>query len=112
MNRFEDLGELTDEERQIEEAAEEAERLMDDDLAEWKPVKVRVAKDVKHVYSMRIGAEELDEIADAAEAAGKDVSAFIREAALNEARRRKAGKSAVDDVRKKAQELADAVQRL
>jgi uncharacterized protein (DUF1778 family) len=112
MNRFDDLHELTDEERQIEEAAEEAERLMDDDLAEWKPVKVRVAKEVKHVYSMRIGAEELDEIADAAEAAGKDVSAFIREAALNEARRRKAGKSAVDDVRKKAQELAEAVKRL
>ena len=112
MNNFEDLDELTDEERKLEEAAEEAERLMDEDLADWKPVNVRVAKNIKHVYSMRIGAAELDEIADAAEAAGKDVSAFIREAALNEARRRKAGKSAVDDVRKKAQELAEAVQRL
>ena len=112
MNDHQDLDELTDEERRIEQLAQEAERLMDDDLSDWTPVKVRLAKDIKHVYSFRVGAEELDEIADAAEAAGKDVSAFIREAALNEARRRKSDTSAVDDVRKKAQELADAVQRL
>jgi uncharacterized protein (DUF1778 family) len=112
VNNFEDKDELTDEERLLEEAAQEAERLIDDDLSDWKPVKVRVAKDIKHVYSFRVGAEELDEIADAAEAAGKDVSAFIREAALNEARRRKASGSAVDEVRKKARELAEAVQRL
>jgi uncharacterized protein (DUF1778 family) len=74
-------------------------------------VKFRVARDVKHVYSFRVGAEELDEIADAAEAAGKDVSAFIREAALREARRRKSD-TAVEDVRKKARELTDAVERL
>jgi hypothetical protein len=54
----------------------------------------------------------LDELVDAAEAAGVNVSAFIREAALNEARRRKAGKSAVDEVRKKAKELAEAVSKL
>lgn len=112
MNDYEDLDELTEEERHVEELAQEAERLIDDDLADWSPVKVRIAKNVKHVYSFRVGAEELDEIADAAEAAGRDLSAFIREAALNEARRRKAGGSAVDEVRKKAEELAEAVQRL
>jgi uncharacterized protein (DUF1778 family) len=105
-----DRENLTVEERLLEEEAEYWERHMEDEPG--PEVKVRVAKNVKHVYSMRIAPDELDEIADAAEAAGKDVSAFIREAALSEARRRKAGKSAVDDVRKKAQELAEAVQRL
>lgn len=107
-----ELEDEDEEERLLREAAEEAERLTDEDLSGWQPVKLRVAKDVKHVYSFRVGAGELDEIVEAAEAAGKDVSAFIREAALREARRRRAGESAADEVRRKARELTEAVERL
>jgi uncharacterized protein (DUF1778 family) len=103
-------GDLTVDERMLEEEAAYWDRHMDDDPG--PEVKFRVVKDIKHVYSFRVGAEELDEIADAAEAAGQDVSAFIREAALKEARRRKSSSPAVDDVRKKAKELAEAVERL
>jgi uncharacterized protein (DUF1778 family) len=104
------LDDVTDQERLMEEEAEYWEQHMDD--APGPEVKFRVAKDVKHVYSFRVGADELDEIVDAAEAAGKDISAFIREAALNEARRRKSESSAVAQVRQKARELAQAVDRL
>jgi hypothetical protein len=103
--------ELTEEERRLDEAAEYWEHHMDDEPV-GEPVKADVSKPIRHVYSLRIGAAELDELVDAAEAAGVNVSAFIREAALNEARRRKAGKSAVDEVRKKAKELAEAVSKL
>jgi uncharacterized protein (DUF1778 family) len=109
-NASPESDELTVEEKMIEDEAQYWEQHRDD--APGEEVKVRVARDVRHVYSFRVGADELDEIADAAEAAGKDVSAFIREAALNEARRRKAGDSAVDEVRRKAQELTEAVQKL
>jgi hypothetical protein len=109
-----EIDEDDEEDVELERAFQEAEALFesDDDLTTWKPVNVRIAKNVKNVYSMRIGAAELDELVDASEAAGVNLSAFIREAALNEARRRKAGKSAVDEVRKKAKELAQAVSKL
>ena len=110
-NKIQPLEDEDEEERFLREAAEEAENLIDDDLSKWEPVKVRVARDVKHVYSFRVGAEELDEIVDAAEVAGKDVSAFIREAALREARRQRSD-TAVEDVRRKARELTEAVERL
>lgn len=105
-----ELEDEDEEERLLREAAEEAEAHMEDEPG--PEVKLRVAKDVKHVYSFRVGAGELDEIVEAAEAAGKDVSAFIREAALREARRRRAGESAADEVRRKARELTEAVERL
>jgi hypothetical protein len=106
-----DDEELTEIERQLDEAAQYWEEHMDDEPV-GEPIKVDVSKPVRHVYSLRIGATELDELADAAEAAGVNLSVFIREAALNEARRRKAGKSATDEVRKKAKELAEAVSKL
>lgn len=116
LDRIDDEDIDTDDEEDLElqRAFEETEAMFnsDEDLSEWKPVDIRVAKNVKNVYSLRIGAAELDELVDAAEGAGVNLSAFIREAALNEARRRKAGKSAVDEVRKKAKELAEAVSKL
>jgi hypothetical protein len=111
----EDIDADDEEDLELQRAFEETEAMFNsdnEDLSEWKPVDFRVAKNVKNVYSLRIGAAELDELVDAAEAAGVNLSAFIREAALNEARRRKAGKSAVDEVRKKAKELAEAVSKL
>ena len=101
----------TQEDERIRQIIEYHEAHMDEGPV-GPPINVRVAKNVKNVYSLRIGAGELDELVDASEAAGMNLSAFIREAALNEARRRKAGKSAVDDVRKKAKELAEAVSKL
>ena len=55
-----------------------------DDL---RPVKARVARQVRNVFSLRIGAGELDAIADAAERRGVSVGDFIRQAALKEAAR-------------------------
>ena len=75
------------EDEEMEEALREAEALYEsDDLSNLVPVEVRVSKPVRHVFSLKIGAGELDVIADAAEAAGLSVGAFIRTAALEKAR--------------------------
>ncbi len=99
-------------EKELREASEYAELHRDDDISGWPEVKVRVAKNLRQVYSLRIGADELDEIAEAAEAAGQNVSEFIRGAALAHARRQKLDKSPIDEVREKARELSEAVSRL
>ncbi len=45
-------------------------------------VAAKVAKTPRHVFSLRIAAEELDLLSDAAERRGVDVGKFIRDAAL------------------------------
>lgn len=107
-----DDDELTEEERIAEEEAAYWEKHMRDELALGEPVNVRVARNVKHVYSFRIDPDELDAIAEAAEAAGQNVSEFIREAAMREVRRRRSASPAVEELKRKARELAEAVERL
>lgn len=99
-------------EGRLRETADYAEQHRDDDLSNGKPVQFKVAKKLRQVYSLRIAAEELDEIAEAAEAAGQNVSEFVRGAALAQARSRKTGRSPADEVREKARELSEAVSRL
>ena len=53
-----------------------------EDLA---PMQARVSKAPRHVFSLRIGAEELDAIAASAERRSVSVGDFIRQAALREA---------------------------
>jgi hypothetical protein len=79
-----DDEELTDYEKRLAAAAAELEKDMD--IEPGPEVKVRVSKPVRHVFSLKIGADELDQIADAAEAADVSVGAFIRSAALEKAR--------------------------
>ncbi len=83
LDERDEIDELID--RAFEEA-EETYRNGGYDLEGIKPAKVRVAKDVKHVYSFRALPEELDFIGDAADLAGVDMSTFTRGAALREAR--------------------------
>lgn len=49
------------------------------------PVKARVGKDVRVVFSIRLSPTELDRITVASRAAEKDISDFIRSAALTAA---------------------------
>ena len=99
---------LTPHERRLMREAEEAERHMDDDLGQSIPVKV--LKGVRQTFSLKIGADELDELADAAEAAGVSVGAFIRQAALQKARRQEG--AALKRVRKQVRDLAQTVSQL
>jgi hypothetical protein len=71
---------------------------------------IAFAKNVRHVFSLKIGAGELDEIADAAEAGGVSIGLYIREAAL--ARARKQQQPTVDELKAKLRELSEAVHRL
>jgi uncharacterized protein (DUF1778 family) len=64
------------------------------------------------VFSLKIGAEELDELYDAAEAQGLEVGTFIREAALEKARRMAGKADAIEAVRQQARALAEAVEKL
>lgn len=82
-----------------------------DELELGPRVNVRVAKNVKHVFSFKIEADELDELAEAAEAEGISVSKFVRDAALAVARKTKRPE-VVDDVRRKLNELTETVNRL
>jgi hypothetical protein len=50
-----------------------------------EPVRARMTRAPRHVFSLRIGADELDTIAEAAEKRGISVGDFIRQAALKEA---------------------------
>ena len=113
----EEAEEETGDGRWLREAYEESEaiRLRDSD-DDWDPVPVKVtfAKKPRHVFAFRVGAEELDEIADAAEAVGKDVGAFVREAALEKARRsRQTGRSELKRALEAARsEISEALARL
>jgi uncharacterized protein (DUF1778 family) len=81
------------------------------------PVKARVAKDVRHVFSLRIGAQELTEISQAAKERGMTIADFMRQASLSAVRGDldlKAGKQAtiLQEVREKTRELTEALNKL
>jgi hypothetical protein len=81
------------------------------------PVKARVSKDPRSVFSVRLRFGELTEISNAAKAKGLSISEFMRLASLSAARGQldlRAGeqRQALMAVREKAEELYDAVQKL
>ncbi len=81
------------------------------------PVKARVSRDPRSVYSVRLRFEELDEIAKAAKERGVTISEFMRLASLSAARGYvdlRAGEQAqaLQAVREKARELYEAVEKL
>jgi hypothetical protein len=97
------------EEIEADELLKEIEAHMGEDPGE-RVTNITFAKNVKHVFSLKIGADELDEIADAAEAEGVSIGLYIREAAL--ARARKEQQPSVDELKAKVRELSEAVERL
>ncbi|MPZ48783.1 MAG: hypothetical protein GEU75_05625 [Dehalococcoidia bacterium] len=108
MNREDD--ELDEDDRLIEEALAEVEARMEEAPGPAAPV--RMAKQVRHVFSLKIGADELDDIVTAAEAEGVSVGAYIREAALARARSGGSRDETVKEVRSKVKDLEKAVRRL
>jgi hypothetical protein len=103
-----DDDEPTPHEKVLIEEAESAERYADD-TSGGRSVPIR-AQGARDVFSLKVGAEELDEIADAAEASGLSVGAFIRQAALEKARRHEG--VVLKRVREQVRELAETVGRL
>jgi uncharacterized protein (DUF1778 family) len=83
-------------------------------LEKATPVKGRVSKNLRFVYSIRLSPDELDEFSRAAQTRGMSVSDFMRTAAkvalqndldLNKAK-------AVSEIKEKARELNEAIERL
>ncbi len=70
----------------VQRAYEESERIRVEDLDPGEPVKFSVSPHFRNIFEFEIKGEELDEIADAAEAAGIEIDDFVREAALARAR--------------------------
>ena len=81
--------------------AEELDALKDSghELDGFTPIRARVAKAPRSVVSLRMSPQELHEIIAAADVLDRNVSEFIREAALKEARLAQAG---IDAARKAA----------
>jgi hypothetical protein len=105
--------------KSYEEMAREAEAVKDTEaeLEGLVPVKARVSKDPRSVYSVRLRFGELSEIMKAAEQRGLTTSEFMRQASLSAARGEvdlKYGEQAENllAVREKARELYEAVQKL
>jgi uncharacterized protein (DUF1778 family) len=103
----------------LDELAAEFEKRMAEgrELEGLVPVKARVAKPVRHVYSVRMSGKELTDISKAAEARGMTTSDFMRKAALAAVEGQldlEAGehRSAIMAVREKARELYEAVEKL
>jgi uncharacterized protein (DUF1778 family) len=101
------------------EMVREAEQVKDTEgeLEGLVPVKALVTKNVRHVFSLRIGAQELTEISQAAKERGISISDFMRQASLAAVHGEldlKAGKQAtiLQEVRKKTRELAEALNKL
>jgi len=81
------------------------------------PVKAKVSKDPRSVFSVRLRFGELSEISKAAETRGMTISEFMRQASLAAARGEvdlRAGERAQTllAVREKARELYEAVEKL
>ncbi len=101
------------------EMAEEAEEVKDTEreLEGLVPVKARVAKNPRAVYSVRLSFEELSRIEKAAKQRGLSISEFMRQASLAAANGEQdlaAGEqaAAVLAVREKARDLYNAVEKL
>ena len=102
-----------------DEIAAEYDQLMAEgkELDGLVPVRARVSKDPRSVYSVRLRFGELSEIIKAAEARGLTTSEFMRQASLSAARGYvdlRAGEQAqaLLAVREKARELYEAVEKL
>jgi hypothetical protein len=65
-------------------AAAEADAHMDDEPG--PRARFNVSREPRHVFSLKLGAAELDELSRAAKEAGESVGAYIRTAALGRAR--------------------------
>ncbi len=87
MNK-EQTEELTEEQRRDREIAEFYESRKGD-VEGLVPVKARVSKTPRTVFSLRLDAKELMELLGAAKQRDVTVSAFIRDAATAEARRQR-----------------------
>ena len=105
--------------KNYEEMVREAEEFMgtERELEGLVPVKARVSKPVRHVYSVRMSGKELTEIGNAAQARGMTISEYMRRAAmaavqgdldLNAGEQR----AALLAVRERAKELYEAVEKL
>jgi hypothetical protein len=105
--------------KSYDEMARDAEAVKDteDAIKGLRPVKARVAKDVRHVFSVRMTARELTEIAEAARQRGMTISDFMRQASIAAIKGEvaiDAGKHATElhALREKARELYEAVEKL
>ena len=105
--------------KNYKELVREAEAFKDTEreLEGLVPVKARVAKPVRAVYSVRMSSAELTQISEAARRRGITVSDFMRQASLAAASSERgldAGKQATAllAVREKARELYEAVEML
>jgi len=105
--------------KNYEEMVREAEAVKDTEaeIEGLVPVKARVAKPVRAVYSVRMSSQELTEISKAAKQRGMTVSDFMRQSSLSAAQGaldleygRRA--TALLAVREKAEELYRAVEEL
>ena len=83
--------------KEVDQIRDELELRKDTDreLEGFEPIKGRVKPGPRAVVSVRLSSDELREITEAANVLGRNVSEFIREAALKDARITKAGVAAV-----------------
>ena len=102
-----------------EEMAREAESVKDTEaeLEGLVPVRARVAREPRSVYSVRLGAGELTEIMDAAKARNLTTSEFMRQASLAACRsyldfRAAEQRRTLVMIRETADQLYEAVQKL
>lgn len=105
--------------KSYEEIVREAEAVKDteQEVEGLVPVKARVSKSVRAVYSVRMSSPELTEVSRAARQRGLTVSDFMRQASLAAAHGElglEAGRqeAALMAVREKARELYEAVEDL
>lgn len=82
------------------------------ELDGFERVEARTSKSPRAVFSLRIGGDELEEIEAAAIAIDQNIGEFIRQAALLRAREVTEKASVIGEVRTKARELTEALQRL
>ena len=97
-------------EKRARESAEYAEQHADEKPG--RRAKVRVSRPVRNVFSLKVGADELDMLSAAAEAAGISIGAYIREAALEKAERREPEDVRITKVRELTKALGESVERL
>jgi len=88
----------------------------DDEFAGGTRVTGTIARERRNLFSLRIGADELTELAEAASARGQKVSEFIRSAALQVARQGSmdlppAVLEAVDQLVRRYQEAQEGTKR-
>jgi hypothetical protein len=105
--------------KNYDEVVREAEAFKDtqQEIEGLVPVRARLSENPGVVYSLRLSRAEMDRISEAAGRQGVKVSAFLRMAALAAAEQaispeEAAKAAALQEVREKTRDLADAVSRL